>query len=144
LRNKILLERSNALVDARESLPRDRNPFDIEIIAPTGSLYPLMVIHQLPSGLSLDWLASGLARQGIGMLPLSTFARTEQGFDTGRKTFRLTLGGVDNAEILHNKTRRVLIDLNRLIGEESSRYNRLYPPRKRGMQMCLPENYGNA
>jgi aspartate/methionine/tyrosine aminotransferase len=129
LRNKILLERSNALVDARASLPRDRNPFDIEIIPPTGSLYPLMVIHQLPSGLSLDWLASGLARQGIGMLPLSTFARTEEGFDTGRMTFRLTLGGVDNAETLHKKTRRVLIDLNRLIGEESSRYNRLYPPR---------------
>lgn len=129
LRNKILLERSHALVDALESLPRDRNPFEIEILPPTGSLYPLMIIHQLPSGLSLDWLASGLARQGIGMLPLSTFARTERGFETGRKTFRLTLGGVDNAEILHKKTRRVLIDLNRLIGEESSRYNRLYPPR---------------
>ena len=132
LRNQILLERSRSLVDAQASLPHDRNPFDIEIIPPTGSLYPLMIIHQLPSGLSLDWLASGLARQGIGMLPLSTFARTEQGFETGRKTFRLTLGGVDNAEVLLKKTRRVLIDLNRLIGEESSRYNRLYPHRSSG------------
>ena len=88
-------------------------------------MYPLMVIHQLPFGLSLDWLASGLARQGIGMLPLSTFARTEEGFETGRKTFRLTLGGTDGADILLTKTRRVLIDLNRLIAEESSRYNRL-------------------
>ncbi|TSA19489.1 pyridoxal phosphate-dependent aminotransferase [bacterium] len=127
LRNEILLKRSDALLEAVTSLPRDRNPFDIEIVPPTGSLYPLMVIHQLPSGLSLDWLASGLARQGIGMLPLSTFARTEQGFDTGRKTFRLTLGGADSAEVLLKKTRRVLIDLNRLIAEESSRYNRLHP-----------------
>jgi aspartate/methionine/tyrosine aminotransferase len=128
LRNRILRERTDALLEAVTSLPRDRNPFEIDIIPPTGSLYPLLVVHQLPSGLSLDWLASGLARQGIGMLPLSTFARTEHGFDMGRKTFRLTLGGSDGAEILLKKTRRVLIDLNRLIAEESSRYNRLYPP----------------
>jgi aspartate/methionine/tyrosine aminotransferase len=128
LRNQILRERTDALLEAVASLPRDRNPFEIDIIPPTGSLYPLLVVHRLPSGLSLDWLASGLARQGIGMLPLSTFARTEDGFDTGRKTFRLTLGGSDGAETLLKKTRRVLIDLNRLIAEESSRYNRLYSP----------------
>ncbi|MCX6132458.1 MAG: pyridoxal phosphate-dependent aminotransferase [Ignavibacteriales bacterium] len=127
LRNHILRERTDALLEAVKSLPRDRNPFEIDILPPAGSLYPLLVVHQLPSGLSLDWLASGLARQGIGMLPLSTFARTEHGFDTGRKTFRLTLGGADGAEILLKKTRRVLIDLNRLIAEESARYNRLYP-----------------
>jgi hypothetical protein len=27
-----------------------------------------------------------IARQGIGLVPLSTFARTEKGFDSGRKT----------------------------------------------------------
>jgi len=128
LRNQIFRERTDALLEAVSHLPKDRNPFKIEIIPPTGSMYPLLVVHQLPAGLSLDWLASGLARQGIGMLPLSTFARTEKGFDTGRKTFRLTLGGVDGAEVLLNKTRRVLIDLNRLIAEESSRYNRIHLP----------------
>ena len=125
LRNKIFLERTQALAEAVSNLPRDRNPFNISILPPTGSMYPLLAIDRLPSGLSLDWLASGLARQGIGMLPLSTFARTEDGFETGRKTFRLTLGGTDGAEVLLNKTRRVLIDLNRLITEESSRYNRI-------------------
>ncbi len=125
LRNRIFLERTESLLEAVRTLPPDRNPFHIDIIPPTGSMYPLMVIRDLPSGLSLDWLASGLARQGIGMLPLSTFARTEEGFETGRKTFRLTLGGTDGAETLLAKTRRVLIDLNRLISEESSRYNRL-------------------
>lgn len=125
LRNKIFFERTQALAEAVEHLPKERNPFAISILPPTGSMYPLLVIDRLPSGLSLDWLASGLARQGIGMLPLSTFARTEDGFETGRKTFRLTLGGLDGADVLLTKTRRVLIDLNRLIKEEASRYNRV-------------------
>ena len=66
LRNKIFLERSDALLEAVEKLPADRNPFHIHIIPPTGSMYPLLVIDHLPSGLSLEWLASGLARRGIG------------------------------------------------------------------------------
>jgi hypothetical protein len=100
------------------------SPFELTIIPPKGSMYPLLQINRLPPGLSLDWLASSLARQGIGMLPLSTFARTEKGFETGRKTFRLTIGGIDDGEILQAKTRRLLIDLNRLIAEEDARYNR--------------------
>ncbi len=126
LRNRIFLERSEALLQASTQLPKERNTFAIRILPPTGSMYPLMVIDRLPSGLSLDWLASGLARQGIGILPLSTFARTEEGFETGRKTFRLTLGGTDGAETLRIKTRRVLIDLNRLVEQEAFRYNRHY------------------
>ncbi len=124
LRNSIFEERTRALLDARAQLPEERNPFGIDILPPAGSMYPLMTIGDLPAGLSLDWLASGLARQGIGLLPLSTFARTEEGFESGRRTFRLTLGGSDGAEVLHTKTRRVLIDLNRLIAEESAQYNR--------------------
>jgi aspartate/methionine/tyrosine aminotransferase len=124
LRNRIFLERTQALLDAIEKLPAERNPFGISILPPTGSMYPLLLIDHLPAGLSLEWLASGLARRGIGMLPLATFAHTEKGFETARKAFRLTLGGIDGAEALHKKTRRVLIDLNRLIAEESSRYSR--------------------
>ena len=124
LRNSILYERTQALLRAVKNLPSDRNPFSLEIIAPTGSLYPLLRVGRLPAGLSLDWLASSLARAGIGMLPLATFARTEKGFETGRKTFRLTLGGMDHADVLLGKTRRLLIDLNRLIAEEDARYNR--------------------
>jgi len=124
LRNKIFSERMRSLEDAVNILPKDRNSFRIEIKAPTGSMYPRMIINNLPGGLSLDWLASGLALQGVGLVPLSTFARSEKGFDTARKTFRLTLGGTDSAEILLIKTRRVLIDLNRLIAEEANNYNR--------------------
>ena len=124
LRNSILYERTQALLRSEKDLPTDRNPFGLKIIPPTGSLYPLLHVEHLPAGLSLDWLTSSLARGGIGMLPLSTFARTEKGFETGRTTFRLTLGGKDNADVLHGKTRRLLIDLNRLIAEEDALYNR--------------------
>ena len=128
LRNTIFRERTQALLTAVENLPPDRNPFGLTIIPPTGSMYPLLQIERLPAGLSLDWLASSLARNGIGLLPLATFARTEKGFETGRTTFRLTLGGVDPAEILLVKTRRLLIYLNRLIAEEEARYNRKQLP----------------
>ncbi|HKJ27944.1 MAG TPA: pyridoxal phosphate-dependent aminotransferase, partial [Anaerolineales bacterium] len=124
LRNILFYERSQAMLSAVDSLPTERNPFMLTITPPKGSMYPLLQVERLPAGLSLDWLASSLARQGIGLLPLSTFARTEEGFENGRKTFRLTLGGKDNAETLQGKTRRLLIDLNRLIAEEQSRYNR--------------------
>ena len=42
----------------------------------------------------------------------------------GRRTFRLTLGGSDHTQALLAKTRRLLIDLNRMIAEEEARYNR--------------------
>ncbi|HSD85152.1 MAG TPA: pyridoxal phosphate-dependent aminotransferase, partial [Anaerolineae bacterium] len=136
-RNAIFRERTSALLTAVENLPSDRNPYGLMIIPPTGSMYPLLRVRHLPAGLSLDWLASALARTGIGLLPLATFARTEKGFETGRTTFRLTLGGVDGAEILLTKTRRLLIDLNRLIAEEEARYNR------RSLAFQIPANHSS-
>lgn len=124
LRNTIFKERTEALLSAAANLPAERNPFGLTILPPTGSMYPLLQVKRLPNGLSLDWLASALARRGIGLLPLASFARTEAGFDTGRSTFRLTLGGVDGAKTMQHKARRLLIDLNRLIEEEDARYNR--------------------
>ncbi len=139
LRNAIFRERSNALLAAERNLPAERNPYGLTIIPPVGSMYPMLHIERLPAGLSLDWLASSLARQGIGMLPLAVFARTEKGFETGRRSFRLTLGGVDNAQVLLAKTRRLLIDLNRLIAEEEARYNR-----KRLSFRNLPDRSGRS
>ncbi len=137
LRNQVFAERMASISAAMHNLPAERNGFGIEIIPPAGSMYPLLLIHRLPSGLSLDWVAAGLARQGIGMVPLSTFARTERGFDAGRKAFRLTLGGTDGADALLAKTRRVLIDLNRLIAEEGARYSRRpYPVRRQSGTMA--------
>ncbi len=131
LRNEIMDERMRALEQAENELPADRNLFNIKIIRPMGSMYPHLIVTDLPKGISLDWLASGLARRGIGLVPLTTFSRTGKGYELARKTFRLTLGGSSDHEELFRKTRRVLIDLNRLIKEESTRYNlNLFPLRK--------------
>lgn len=127
LRNKKFAERMDAIEEAVTSLPNDRNLFDIRISRPDGSMYPAMIIEKLPAGLSLDWISSGLAKEGIGLIPLSTFARTAEGYDLARKTFRLTLGGKDTPEKLSRKTRRVLIDLNYMISEEDANYNRKSP-----------------
>jgi aspartate/methionine/tyrosine aminotransferase len=123
LRNLIMDERMRAIENAEKELPPVRNPFHIKVVRPKGSMYPHLVVSDLPPGLSLDWLASGLARNGIGMIPLSTFSQTAEGYEDARKTFRLTLGGTESADVLNRKMRRVIIDLNRLIGEESVRYN---------------------
>ncbi|NWF89229.1 MAG: pyridoxal phosphate-dependent aminotransferase, partial [Ignavibacteriaceae bacterium] len=131
LRNKIFKAKMDAIKEAEIELPESRNPFGIHVSRPQGSMYPLMTIDHLPHGLSLDWLSSGLASQGIGIIPLSAFARSSKGFELGRKSFRLTLGGTDSPEVLLRKTRRVLIDLNRLIAEEEAKYNKhLFPVKK--------------
>jgi len=130
LRNQVFHERMQALESALADLPPDRNPFRIELRRPRGSMYPHLMVRNLPAGISLDWLATGLSKRGIGLIPLTAFARLEEGFDLARQTFRLTLGGSDGAEPLARKMRRVLIDLNRLIAEETSRYTRKTMPVK--------------
>jgi aspartate/methionine/tyrosine aminotransferase len=145
IRNRIFKAKMQAFEDAENGLPASRNPFSIHIDRPEGSMYPRMTINKLPKGLSLDWLSSGLATQGIGLIPLSSFARTTKGFDLGRKSFRLTLGGTDSPDELLRKTRRVLIDLNRMIAEEYSKYNKhVFPVRsyKRKSNIYL-ENANN-
>jgi aspartate/methionine/tyrosine aminotransferase len=122
LRNQIFRERMDAMLQAYAQFPAERNPWQIEIKPPAGSMYPHLIVHKLPPGVSLDWLAAGLAGRGIGLIPLTTFARSGAGYDLARKSFRLTLGGRGDAESFHRHTRRVLIDLNRLIDQEAARY----------------------
>jgi len=124
LRNQILDERFGALERAIQDLPVDRNPYGVVVIKPEGSMYPHLKIKKLPPGLSLDWLSSQLARYGVGLVPLSAFTHTSQGFDEARQSFRLTLGGGEAANVLYRKMRRLVIDLNRLIQREQIRYNR--------------------
>lgn len=124
LRNQVFEQRMLALEEAQDNLPVERNPFRLDIRRPAGAMYPQLVLQDLPAGVSLDWLASSLATRGIGLVPLTTFARTSAGYELARKTFRLTLGGSDNADTLLRKSRRVLIELNRIIDEEASNYIR--------------------
>ncbi len=123
-RNQLFAERMATLQRAMHDLPAERNPFSIEILAPRGSMYPLMLIQKLPAGISLDALSTILANQGIGLVPLTTFARTATGYQMARKAFRLTLGGKLSGERLYYQTRRVLIDLNRIIAREASLFQK--------------------
>ncbi len=123
-RNRLFAERMQALLRAADELPSERNPFMAQILTPQGSMYPLLFIQRLPAGISLDALSSNLANQGIGLIPLTTFARTATGFETARPAFRLTLGGQTQGENLYYQMRRVLIDLNRLIAQEASAFQK--------------------
>jgi aspartate/methionine/tyrosine aminotransferase len=123
MRNMIFSERMSALEKTAWDLPEERNPYALTLHRPQGSMYPRLIINNLPKGLSLDWLSSNLATRGIGLIPLTTFARTSQGFEIARKSFRLTLGGAESIESISRKMRRLLIDLNRLIANEEARYN---------------------
>ena len=123
-RNRIMYKRMQTLKKAADQLPLDRNPYKLKVVEPQGSMYPRLVVENLPDGISLDWLAFDLAKQGIGIIPLSTFSKTAKGFEIARKAFRLTLGGMDHSNVLQRKMRRVLIDLNRRIDRLGSRYNR--------------------
>ncbi len=119
-RNKIFAERLQNLERAVHDLPRERNVFEIVLRPPAGSMYPLLIIRKLPAGISLDALSSQLANQGIGLIPLSAFARTAEGFTRARNAFRLSLGGAVDGERLYYQMRRVLIDLNRLIAQQAA------------------------
>jgi aspartate/methionine/tyrosine aminotransferase len=123
LRNIIFSERMSAMEKAAGNLPEERNPYALSLHRPQGSMYPRLIINNLPKGLSLDWLSSNLATRGIGLIPLTTFARTSEGFEVARKSFRLTLGGAENLESVSKKMRRLMIDLNHLIANEEARYN---------------------
>jgi len=136
LRNRIMRERLRAIQRAVEEIPEDRNPYGIRVMEPQGALYPLLVVEHLPNSVSLDSLAIRLARQGVGLIPLSVFARTIPGFELGRKAYRLTLGGEEGADALGRKTRRLVINLNRMIAREAAKYNFFQPD----TQGIMPDN----
>ena len=123
-RNRVFQLRMAALQNTVKEFPAERNPFGLKIIEPQGSMYPRLEVGKLPDGISLDWLSSRLATQGVGLVPLTTFARTERSYELARKAFRLSLGGGDSHKILETKMRKTLINLNRLIAAEADNYTR--------------------
>ncbi len=126
-RNKTFSERASALTSVIKEIPAERNSFDIDITVPAGSMYPRLVINYLPYGISLEQLADKLAINGIGLIPMNTFTKTAEGFKNARNSFRLTLGGSDDAKQLEFKTRNLVIELNRLLREEQRLYKLKQP-----------------
>ncbi len=140
LRNKILNERMTALETAENELPDFRNPGHIRIHRPEGAMYPRLEIRDLPEGVSIDLLAAELANQGIGLIPLTSFARTSYGFTAASKSFRLSLGGADSADDLRFKTRRMLIDLNRIVRFKEASVRRVSLPKPQ-IRKTVPNDY---
>jgi len=142
-RNTIFAKRSQAIQRAIKEIPADRNPFGLRVINPEGSMYPHLVISNLPDSISLDWLSTQLAVEGIGLIPLSTFARTAMGYKIARKAFRLSLGGSADAEKLYRQTRRLCIDLNRLLTIETAKYIRKEEKQQANLdkQPIIPEEW---
>jgi len=140
LRNQILNERMTALETAEKELPVFRNPGHITIHRPEGAMYPRLEIRNLPDGVSIDLLAAELANQGIGLIPLTSFARTSFGYTAACKSFRLSLGGADSADDLRFKTRRMLIDLNRIVHIKEASVRRVSLPEPR-LKSTLSSDY---
>jgi len=138
-RNKLFYERTKILTDSVEAFPSERNAYQIKILPPKGAMYPILKIELLPDGVSLENLAYNLARGGVGVVPLSAFARTSRGYEIARSCFRLTLGGTDDNETLRKKARRLLIDLNRIIAELKSHYKIEEPNYKNISESILSE-----
>jgi len=124
LRNRVLWERLEALDQGCAEVPVERNPFGARLVKPAGAMYPRLEIQRLPRGVSLVRIATALASRGIGLVPLSAFAKTAKGWELARRSFRLTLGGDDPAPALARKIRRVLIDLNRIIAQEAEAFRK--------------------
>lgn len=138
LRNSIFHERMSAIEQAWQELPRERNPYELMIRPPEGSMYPHLIIGQLPDGITTLWLAQKLATRGIGLVPLVSFARTSRGYEQARRAFRLTLGGSDGAAQLNRKTRRLLIDLNRTVADMATYYRKNFLPNAAGFSPERP------
>lgn len=137
LRNLIFAERADSIKKAVLELPTALNPFGIDILIPQGAMYPQMIINHFPTGISIDNISNRLSQQGIGLVPLTAFSKTADGYDGGRKSFRLTLGGTDSAEILAIKTRRLVIELNRMLLDESREYHLAKLPVREEVKISL-------
>ncbi|KAA3610053.1 MAG: aminotransferase class I/II-fold pyridoxal phosphate-dependent enzyme [Calditrichaeota bacterium] len=125
LRNSIFADRANGIKQAFTEFPADRNPFQVSVKLPSGSMYPHLVIKKFPKGVSTDNIGLKLAKRGIGLIPLTTFSKTADGFAEARNSFRMSLGGKDDAETLKNKSRHLVIEMNRLLNDESRDYQLL-------------------
>ncbi len=118
-RDEILWQRSRALTEAFAELPPERNPYGLRYLPPAGAMYPQLEITHLPTGLSAERLAQALARLGIGLIPLTNFSHTLEGFSQANRTFRLTLGGELDLATISAKVRRLVEMLSELVRRQA-------------------------
>ncbi|MBN2090761.1 pyridoxal phosphate-dependent aminotransferase [candidate division KSB1 bacterium] len=111
LRDQLQWDRMQTLLDGLCVIPVIDNIFGIEFIAPQGAMYPHLKIHQLPDNVKIEELSTKLATRGIGLVPLTTFARTRFSYQYVSRTFRLTLGGPVSIPYLKLQVDRLVREL---------------------------------
>lgn len=115
LRNKILWERNEAIAHASESVSDTENPLGARVTRSSGSLYAVLRVERAPEDFDADAVAERLARLGFGVVPMTAYVKREDSRRRFRAAFRVTLGGIDGADALAAKTRRLILALNRIV-----------------------------
>lgn len=132
LRDKIQWERLQALTQGLQEIPPSDNFYGIHLVPPEGAMYPHLVVDQLPENVSLPELSSKLARKGIGLVPMTTFALTASSYHYATRMFRLTLGGPAGSQQLRRQVQRLVTELTREIQRIAYNYV-FYKPEGRGI-----------
>ncbi len=122
LRDWIMLERGTAIQEEFELLDSETNPYRISYFPPEGAMYPLLFVENMPDTVQIEKIAFQLADQGIGLIPMTNFSQTAEGFDLARRSFRLTLGGRLEIETIPRKIRRLVTELSEQIRRQAENY----------------------
>ncbi len=122
MRDWILWQRSCAIQEAFEALPDEINPYKIRFLPPQGAMYPQLAVQKMPAVVQIEKLAFQLAHQGIGLIPMTNFSRTVEGFNLANRTFRLTLGGELEIKEIPLKIRRLMEELTEQIRKQAENY----------------------
>ncbi len=122
LRDAVMWQRSAAIQAAFQKIPPENNPYGLRYHPPVGAMYPRLEVTRLPSGLSAERLAIHLARQGVGLIPLTNFSHTIEGFTRANRAFRLTLGGSLPLDQIPHKIRRLVETVSEQIRRQAEQY----------------------
>ena len=122
LRDQRMWQRMEALQNAVSEISTEENPFELTVIPAEGAMYPHLLVKRMPLYVSIDKIASSLAVKGIGLIPMTAFARSEESFEYANRCFRLTLGGTLSANKMAVKVRRLVTELTRQVRREVEHY----------------------
>lgn len=128
LRDKIQWERMQALLSGLNEIPPSKNIFNIQIVAPEGAMYPHLLIQKLPENVNIDDLSTKLASKGIGLIPLTTFAKTKSSYAYAAGAFRLTLGGSVGSKQCKKQVYRLISEITGEIQRQAYDYTFYQPP----------------
>jgi len=123
LRDWIMVKRAKAIRQEFESLSSQMNPYKITYFSPEGAMYPRLFLAKMPDTVQIEKISFQLADQGIGLIPMTNFSQTVEGFDLARRSFRLTLGGRLEIDTIPKKIHRLVTELSEQIRRQAENYH---------------------